>query len=248
MVLDEFRLDGNIALLAGCGRNWVRDLALALAEAGAKVVVPGSGEQIESENRETGTWKGGLIDGTTKPTSAREIHTVVRQTMSRFGRIDILVNHFNLEFGKPFLEMNQREYKRVMDSNFRLPLLYCKAVGKHMVRRKQGKIINIISGGAVRGLANGAAYCASMGGVLQLTRALALEWARENVRVNAVGVGWMENAFGGVREDRVTRYIPMRRRGKAEDIAPLVIFLASDASSYISGHIYFVDGGLMARA
>jgi 7-alpha-hydroxysteroid dehydrogenase len=104
MVLDEFRLDGNIALLAGCGRNWVRDLALALAEAGAKVVVPGSGEQIESENRETGTWKGGLIDGTTKPTSAREIHTVVRQTMSRFGRIDILVNHFNLEFGKPFLD------------------------------------------------------------------------------------------------------------------------------------------------
>ena len=117
-----------------------------------------------------------------------------------------------------------------------------------MLGRRQGKIVNIVSGAAARGLGNATAYCASMGGVIQLTRSLALEWARDNVRVNGVGFGWMEESFGGGQGDAVARYVPMRRRGQASDIAPLVIFLASNASSYLSGHIYFIDGGLMASS
>jgi NAD(P)-dependent dehydrogenase (short-subunit alcohol dehydrogenase family) len=248
MILEEFKLEGDVAVLTGCGKSWVKDLALALAEAGASVVVTGSGKDIEIEVKEARNLQNRVIAISTDLTSTRDIQGMMRHILSQFGRIDILVNNLNLEFGKPFLKMNQRELKQVMGANLTSVFLLCKAFGKHMVDQKQGKIINIVPGAAVRGLVNGAAYCASMGGVIQLTRALALEWARENVRINAVGVGWMENAYGGIPEDAVARYIPMRRRGKPEDIASLIIFLASAASSYLSGNIYFVDGGLMARA
>lgn len=249
MVLEEFKLDGKVAILTGCGQSWPRYLGLSLAEAGATVVIAGSdhkaiGSAIEEIRKQGRQAKAIPID----LTSAREIQGVIDQTISEFGKIDILVNNLNLEFGKPFLEMTEGEWKRVIDANLTAVFLYSKAAGKHMVEQGAGKIVNIVTGGAERGLPNSTAYCASMGGVVQLTRALALEWARKNVRVNAVGIGWMENSFGGTPDDSVARYIPMRRRGRPEDIAPLVVFLASKASSFLNGQIYFVDGGLMARS
>jgi len=244
MILEEFKLEGDVAIIAGSGQSWLKYLSLALAQAGATVVVA----VPEQEQIENGIGAiqhvGGMV---TDLTSAREIQDMVDQTVSQFGRIDILVNNFNLEFGKPFLEVTEEEWRRVIDANLTSLFLCSRAVGKHMMRQKAGKIINIVSEAAERGLPKATAYCASMGGVLQLTRALALEWARENIRVNAVGVGWMENSFAGSSGDSVARYIPMRRRGQPEDIAPLVVFLASDACPYLSGNIYFVDGGLMAR-
>jgi NAD(P)-dependent dehydrogenase (short-subunit alcohol dehydrogenase family) len=249
MILEEFRLEGNVAVLTGCGQSWPKSLGLALAEAGATVVTAGSGQkQIESgieEIRELGRQATAIH---TDLTSAREIQSMIDQAISQFGKIDILVNNLNLEFGKPFLEVTEGEWKRVIDANLTAVFLCSKAVGKHMVEQGAGKIVNIVTGGAERGLPNGTAYCASMGGVVQLTRALALEWARKNVRVNAVGVGWMENSFDGKQDDSVAHYVPMRRRGRPEDIAPLVVFLASNASSFLNGQIYFVDGGLMARS
>jgi NAD(P)-dependent dehydrogenase (short-subunit alcohol dehydrogenase family) len=249
MILEEFKLERNVAILTGCGRTWLKYLGLALAEAGATVITAGpEQEQIESgikEIRERGRHAMAIV---TDLTSAREIQKMMGETLSRFGRIDILVNHLNLEFGKPFLEVTEEEWRRVIDTNLTSVFLCAKAVGKYMVEQRAGKIINIVSGAAERGLPNGTAYCASMGGLAQLTRALALEWSGRNIRVNAVGVGWMENSFAGKQEDSVSHYIPMRRRVRPEDITPLVLFLASDASSYLNGNIYYVDGGLMARS
>lgn len=249
MILEEFKLEGNVAILTGCGHSWLKYLSLALAQAGATVVTAGPDQkEIEGgveEIRKLGRKAMAIL---TNLTSSREIQKMMDDTLLRFGRIDLLVNNLNLEFGKPFVEVTEGEWRRVIDTNLTGIFLCSQAVGRHMVEHKGGKIVNIVSGAAERGLANGTAYCASMGGVAQLTRALALEWALKDVRVNAVGVGWMGNSFGGQEDDAVAHYIPMRRRGRPEDIAPLVVFLASKASSFLNGQIYFVDGGLMSRS
>jgi NAD(P)-dependent dehydrogenase (short-subunit alcohol dehydrogenase family) len=171
----------------------------------------------------------------------------VDRTASQFERIDILINNFNLEFTKPFLDITEEEWRQVIDTNLTSVFHCCKSVGKYMVEQKSGSIVNIVSGLGERGLPNGAAYCASMGGVIQLTKVLALEWARKNIRVNTIAIGWMENSNGQRVEDPIVKYIPVQRRGNAEDVIPLVIFLASEASSYLNGNVYTVDGGLMAR-
>jgi len=248
MILEEFRVKGNVAIISGYDPIWLKVLSIALAQAGANIVIAGPGkEEIESAAEEVRHLGNKALSIPLDLTSNQELEAMTEQVIAQFGRIDILVNSQNLQFGKPFLEVTEEEWKRVLGADLISFFRHTKAVGKHMVKQKTGKIINIVSGAGERGLPNGVAYCASMGGVIQLTRALALEWARENVRINAVGMGWMEMDFEMGQEDPVLNYIPMRRRGKIEDIAPLVLFLASEASSYMTGHVYFVDGGVMAR-
>jgi NAD(P)-dependent dehydrogenase (short-subunit alcohol dehydrogenase family) len=248
MILEEFKLKGDVAILFGCGQSWLKHFATALAQAGANVVVSGPSKgEIESVADEVKRLGRKILSIPLNLTSIQEIEAMTEQVMAQFGRIDILVNNHNLQFGKAFLEMTDEEWRRVHEANLTGVFRCCKAVGRHMVKQKSGKIINIVSGAGERGLPNGVAYCSSMGGVIQLTRALALEWAGESVRVNAVGIGWMENPIEEGQKDPISSYIPMRRRGEPEDIAPLVLFLASEASSYLTGHVYFVDGGLMAR-
>jgi NAD(P)-dependent dehydrogenase (short-subunit alcohol dehydrogenase family) len=152
----------------------------------------------------------------------------------------------NVNFAKPLIEIGENEWHQVIDANLTSLFLCCKVVGRYMLEQEAGRIVNITSGLGTAGLPNGTVYCASMGGVIQFTKALALEWARQNIRVNAIGAGWMDNTKE--LDDLVVRYIPERRPGHPEDLATLMIFLASDASSYLSGHLYLVDGGLMARS
>jgi NAD(P)-dependent dehydrogenase (short-subunit alcohol dehydrogenase family) len=248
LILEEFKLEGDVAILSGCGQSWVDHFAIALAQAGANVVVTGPGrKEIENAVEEVRRLGKRTLSIPRMPTSIKEMEALTEQVMAQLGRIDILVNHHHLQFGKPFLEMAEEEWRRVLEANLTSVYRFSKAVGKQMVKQKSGKIVNIVSGAGERGLPNGVAYCSSMGGVIQLTRALALEWAHANVRVNAVGIGWMENQAEEGQKDPVSSYIPMRRRGGPEDITPLVLFLASEASSYLTGHAYFVDGGLMAR-
>ena len=248
MILEEFRINGNVVIIFGCDPSWLKALSIALAQAGANVVIAGPDkEEIESTAEEVRYLGNKALSIPLDFTSSQELEAMTEQVITQFGRIDILVNSQNLQFGKPFLEMTEEEWKRVLEGNLTSVFRCSKAVGQHMVKQKAGRIINIVSGAGERGLPNGAAYCASMGGVIQLTRALALEWARENVRVNAVGMGWMENGIEVGQKDPLLNFIPMRRRGRPEDIASLVLFLASEASSYLTGHVYFVDGGMMAR-
>jgi len=248
MVIDQFKLDGTVAIIAGCGKTWLEEIASAIAEVGADIIVAGPDlQRIERAAKAARHFSKESLSVLTDLCNAQEVQTLVDRIYSQFGRIDVLVNNFNLEFAKPFLDIMEEEWSHVIDTNLTSVFHCCKAVGKYMVEQKAGRIVNIVSGLGERGLPNGAVFCASMGGVIQLTKVLALEWARKNIRVNTIAIGWMENGNEGTMEDPVVKYIPVQRRGSAEDVIPLVIFLTSEASSYLSGNVYTVDGGLMAR-
>jgi NAD(P)-dependent dehydrogenase (short-subunit alcohol dehydrogenase family) len=180
-------------------------------------------------------------------THAKQVQTAVEQAITEFDHIDILINTGDIHFFKPFVEIKNNEWKKVMDYNFYSALYFCQAVGKHMLERKKGRIINVISGLSERGMANGSAYCVSMGSVLQLTRALAMEWALEGITVNAIGTGWFSESGQSIDEN-LTKYIPAKRYGKPEEIGSLAVYLASDVTEFTTGQVMYVDGGLMAHA
>lgn len=247
--MEELSLRGKVAIVAGDGRAWDRYIALALAEAGAEVVIAApKPEEAAQEVRRLG---GRAVAIPVDVTKSSEVEKMVERTIAEFSKVDILVNSADLEFAKPLLEVTEEEWHRVVEANLTSIFLCSKAVGKHMLEQKKGRIINIASGLAVRGLPNSTAYCAAKGGVLQFTRALALEWARENIRVNAIGPGWFSKGEVSDEEgqqDPLLRYLPMRRRGHPSELGVLVVYLASDASDYVSGQIFFVDGGVLAHA
>lgn len=252
MISKEFSLEGKVAVVAGAGRSWLKALASSLAEAGADVALA-SQEQKQMKDASQGVKKWGrrVMAIPTDVTSYQQIEAMVAKVTSQWGKIDILVNSMDLQFAKPLLEVAEEEWHRVITTNLTAVFLCTKAVGKHMMERKEGRVINISSGLAERGLANSTAYCASKGGVGQFTRALAVEWARQNIRVNGIGVGWIsDEAVGEKRESEnaLVRFIPLRRFCQPDDIGALLVYLASDASSYVTGQTYFISGGVMAHA
>jgi NAD(P)-dependent dehydrogenase (short-subunit alcohol dehydrogenase family) len=251
MIPKEFSLSGKVAVISGAGRSWLEELASYLAEAGADVVLSGQDDQKMAAAAQAVKKMGRrAITVTTNVTSSREVEKMVATTVGQFGKIDILVNSFDLQFAKPLVEVTVDEWKRVMATNLNAVFVSTKAVGKHMLERKEGKIITISSGLAERGLPNSTAYCASKGGVIQFTRALALEWARQNIRVNTIALGWMAEgaeAQEGDWRNLFTRYIPVTRFGQPDDLAAVLVYLASDASSFVTGSTLYVTGGLMAH-
>ena len=183
-------------------------------------------------------------------TNSSQAQEMVEQAVAELGKIDILVNTADLEFAKPFLEITEDEWHRVMEANVTSAFLCCQAVGKNMLQQKKGRIINIVSCLAERGLPNRSVYCVSAGGVLQLTRALALEWARDGITVNAIGTGWFSETdkTGAEQEDRLLRYLPLKRYGHPSEIGSLLVYLASDATDFVSGQLLNVDGAVTAHA
>jgi NAD(P)-dependent dehydrogenase (short-subunit alcohol dehydrogenase family) len=180
-----------------------------------------------------------------------DTQNVFAEIQSIFGRLDILVNGEDREFGKPLLETSLDEWQRVFDVNVTSVFLCSKAVAPIMMEQGQGKIINISSVLAERVVAGGTAYCASKGAISQLTQALALEWGPNQISINAVAVGWFADGQVDLMEDLkqpVVRMIPQRRRGQPEDIAGIVVYLASDAGSYTTGQTILMDGGAHTHA
>ena len=244
-------LTSKVSLNAGYRDPSTPLIAGALAEAGARVFVMcrREGPIVDSVNRAKALGVeayGALCDCAREDDLDRALHDL----LGRWGRVDGLVINSQTQFAKPFDGVALTEFETIMARNVRTVFLTCKAVGSRMVQQGGGRIINIISDLAERGLCNSAAYCASQGAVLQLTRALALEWGRHNVRINAVGTGWYtteELTPEEAQKELLVRYIPLRRRGHPRDIAPLVVYLASDACDYTTGQPIYVDGGLMAH-
>jgi len=249
MVHKDFSLEGKVALLVEEGQSWLQSLASSLAEAGADIVIASRNRKEIKKAANTIKNMGRKI--LTIPfnlTSYKQVEKMVTAIIDQWGKIDILVNIIDLQFAKPLIEITNEEWNRVMKTNLTIPFNCTKAVGRHMLERKEGKIITITSCLAERGLPNCTAYCASKGGVVQFTRSLALEWARQNIRVNAIGVGWTsDNDRQGIVDDRLIRFIPLRRLCQIGDIGPLLVYLASDASSYVTGQTYFISGGVMAH-
>ena len=254
-VLEEYKLSNKVAVVAGDGASdtdiFTPFLVEVLAEAGARVFVIARRQSSIVEAVRRAKERGGEAYGTLCDSAREEdVELALHNLLDRWGRVDILVNNFRTEFAKPFDQVTQAEFETVMERNVKTVFLLCRAVGERMLQGDGGRIVNIISGLAERGLWNSAAYCASQGAVLQLTRALALEWGRHNIRVNAIGTGWFsteEVPLEEAQKELLVRYIPLRRRGHPRDIAPLLVFLASDACDYTTGQPIYIDGGLMAH-
>jgi NAD(P)-dependent dehydrogenase (short-subunit alcohol dehydrogenase family) len=183
---------------------------------------------------------------------AEEVEAGVARAIDAFGGIDVLVNNSGVATVKPLVDTTPAEWRRILETNLTGAFNSCRAVGPGMIARRHGKVVNVASVLGARGLPGYAAYSASKGGLLALTRALAVEWARHNVQVNAIAPGWFvtsmnEAAFRDPAiRDRLLRDVPARRTGNPEELGALVVYLASPASDYVTGEVVFVDGGLTA--
>lgn len=244
-VLDKLKLTGKVALVTGGGKNLGKVIAVSLAEAGADVVVTSRTlsevEKTAEEIREKGRR---ALAISMDVTNFAQVDGAVRKIVSEFGRIDILVNNAATRSFKSVLEMSEEEWRAVIDTNLTGAFICCKAVGPWMVRQGGGRVINIASRVGLRGVPNRVPYCASKGGLILLTRALALEWAPHHILVNAVAPGLMNTtvAAKAIRDGR-TAEIPLKRAAELEEVAPMVVFLASEASSYMTGEVVLIDGG-----
>ncbi len=244
-------LKDKVAVVGGLGQSWQKEIASYLAEAGACVAVFGKHkDELTAAVKAVEKLGGQALAVTTDPSSPKEVSKMVYTVLGKWQRIDILVNSFNLPFAKPLPDISTAEWTKVMEANITPVFVSTQIVGRHMLERKEGRVINITSGLAERGIPNGSAYCAAKGAVVQFTRAIALEWAKSNVRVNAIALGWMEDSAEASKEEWhqiLVRYAPLKRLAKPEDFAAALVYLASDASSFVTGSTFYITGGLMAH-
>ena len=247
-----FSLAGKVAIVTGASRGLGRAMALGLAEAGADVVVHGSApprrtaEEIEGLGRRAAALGADLAD---RPAADR----VAREAIAAFGRIDILINNAGTIRRQPAAEHNDDWWDLVIEVNLSSVFRLCRAAGAHMLERGSGKIVNIASLLAFQGGITVPGYAAAKGGVAQLTKALANEWAGRGVNVNAIAPGYMatDNTAAlqadPTRSRQILERIPAGRWGTPADLAGAAIYLASPASDYVNGHVLVVDGGWLGR-
>ena len=249
-VLPEFSLSGRVAVLATAGGDQAPLLAQVLAEAGASVFAvarrqPHLDAIIEAVEQYAAL--GGVLADMATPSGLSQFV----EALDRHNRpVDILVNDARSMFAQPFGEITVGDWDRVLSRNLKATFLITQELGRRMVEREYGRIVNVVSELAERGMINGSAFAASQAGVLSLTRCLALEWGLHNVRVNALGTGFFTAEDVPVevqQEDLLVRYTPLRRMGHPRDIGPLLVYLCSEACDYTTGQAVYVDGGLNAR-
>ena len=244
-VLDSFRLDGKVAVVTGGNRGLGHAYARALGEAGAGVAIAARDEVLsESVAQELGA-----IAVTTDVSDAASVEAMLATVTAELGPVDVLVNNAGVCYHRPALEVPEDEWRSVWDVNVDGVWHCCRAVGAQMVERRSGTIINVgsISAEIVNRPQWQPAYNASKAAVHQLTKSLAAEWAPHGVRVNALAPGYVKTEMAPVDDPRFRpRWIedaPMQRAATPEEIAPSVVYLASDASSFMTGSVLVVDGG-----
>ncbi len=249
-------LKDKIAVITGARRGMGKSHALKLAGAGAKVVVSDISEEecekvVEEIKKNGGEATAIRCDVTKK----EDVDNMVKAAVDKWGKIDILVNNAGICQFKPFVDLTEEEWDRTLDINLKGQFLCAQAVAKEMIKQKSGAIVNIASvamGQVGIGMPLIVHYCASKGGIVAMTEALAVELAPFNIRVNAISPGAIDTPMVASTKDdpkileQTLAMIPMHRMGKAEEVSNLVLFLASDASSYITGSVTVIDGGWMA--
>lgn len=249
-VLDKFNLAGRTALVTGATRGLGAEFAVALAEAGADVVVHGrdreAAEATKRKIEEVGRTANVVLGDLTAPGAA---DAVVAEAVAAVGHLDVLVNNAGACIHKEALDVTDDEWDHVIDTNLTALWRMSRAAGRHMIERGSGSIVNIgsISALIVNRPQMQPAYNASKAAVHHLTKSLAAEWAPKGVRVNAVAPGYIKTDMSPVDEPRFQRYwiedAPQQRYATPDEVAPTVVFLASDAASFMSGTIIVMDGG-----
>ncbi|PIR90072.1 hypothetical protein COU04_00730 [bacterium (Candidatus Gribaldobacteria) CG10_big_fil_rev_8_21_14_0_10_33_41] len=249
-------LTNKVAIITGARRGLGRTHAITLAKAGAKVVVSDiSKEDCQKVVEEIKKIKGEAIAVKCDVSNKNEVEEMIKETLKKFGKIDILVNNAGICQFKPFLELTEEEWDRTLDINLKGYFLCAQTVAKEMAKQKSGVIINIASiamGQVGIGFPNIVHYCASKGGIIGMTEAMALELAPYNIRVNAISPGMIETPMiDPMKQDPkmtegILAQVPMHRVGKPEEVSNLVLFLASDESSYMTGSTVVIDGGWLA--
>jgi 3-oxoacyl-[acyl-carrier protein] reductase len=249
-------LKNKVAIVTGARRGMGRTHALVLAQAGAKVVVSDiSSEDCEKVVKEIEKEKGKALAVKCDVSKKGEVDELIKKTIDKWGKIDILVNNAGICQFKPFLDLTEEEWERTININLKGYFLCAQAAAKEMAKQKKGAIVNIASiamGQVGVGFLNLAHYSASKGGIVGMTETLALELAPYNIRVNAVAPGMIDTPMvDAVMQDPKTAeatlaQVPLHRAGKPEEVSNLVLFLASDESSYMTGSTVVVDGGWLA--
>ncbi len=253
-VADLFGLENKTAVVTGASRGLGRAMALGLAGAGADIVaVASTRENALAAVSEIEAQGHRAVSIGCRQDSPADVQRAVSECIDAYGKVDILVNNAGTIRRAPAEEYSDKDWSAVINTNLNGVFQFCRGIGKHMLERGQGKIINIASLLSFSGGITVPAYAASKGGVMQLTKALANEWASKGIQVNAIAPGYFvtDNTRAlradASRNKEILARIPTGRWGQPEDLQGAVIFLASRASDYMSGHILTVDGGWMAR-
>jgi NAD(P)-dependent dehydrogenase (short-subunit alcohol dehydrogenase family) len=251
-VLDRFRLDGQVAVITGGARGIGRATAQAFVAAGARaVLLDRDAEEAQRVAGDLGNAEAHTLD----VTSETAVDGLLDTLAARLGRIDILVNNAGASIRKPTTELSKVEWDTVIAVNQTAVFLCSRAAARHMLARKSGAIVNLASimGFSGGGLYPNISYQASKGAVVNITRAMAIEWAKEGIRVNAVAPAWVRTGFIApvlAKPELVSAIeavTPMGRLVEADEVAAAILFLASPAASMTTGHILAIDGGYLAQ-
>lgn len=252
MSVSDFSLEGKVAIITGGGTGIGRSIALNFAKAGADVVVGSRTlanlEKVAGEARALGKRSLAVSVDITKKT---DVDSLVQKVMDEFGAIDILVNNAGKFLGERLIDTPEDHWDKVMNVDLKGHYLCSQAVGRIMIEQRSGKIINIASDLGIRVSQDGGAYCIAKAGVFMLTKVLARELAPYNIRVNTILPGLIRTKMSEgtwTSPERLKwweKQVPLGRIGEPEEVAGAALFLASDASSYITGHTIFVEGGML---
>ena len=251
--IDRFRLDGKVALVVGGSKGLGQSMALGLAAAGADVCVASRGPAGLQETADaiTGLGRNGTCFAL-DATDEAQVEKLVAFMLKTYGHIDILVNSQGVAKLQPADQTDIDVWQSVIDVNLKSLVLCCKHVGRVMLQQGKGKIINISSVRGFQGRAEDLAYAPSKGAVNQLTHSLAIEWGTKGIQINAIAPAFTRTAMAAPFLDDpekrawILSRIPMKRPGELVDFMGPVVFLASDASGFVNGHVLMVDGGWVA--